>query len=307
MNLDKVSSTVKADGETVVVHVDSLPEDVTVTNPYDWMDVITLGRAVASTSYSITGGQVIGSISDCIPNMMETTTAFISVKTNNTPNIRRGGITFSNGSVTKVFNVIQLGKKFIKEDIETEAFRVELNGLGQYNMDSFKEIELTSADNSNGTINTPTSKVNRIALEFNPVLDLVDHGDHTTERCTGGLIAVTALDGRKIQKSYNYGAVDETYLVIIRGVEGGHVTIGGTDYLGGFVEDMTENSVLTVSAVADSGYEFLGWSDGVSANPRTLTVTGPVDIWPIFENTKVVLYDNSDIVQYDNSENVEFD
>lgn len=307
LNLDKVSSTVKADGETVVVHVDSLPEDVTVTNPYDWMDVITLGRAVASTSYSITGGRVIGSIADCIPNMSENTTAFISVKTNNTPNIRRGGITFSNGSVTKVFNVIQLGKKFIKEDIETEAFRVELNGLGQYNMASFKEVEVTTADNSNGTISTPQSKVNRIALEFNPVLDLVDHGDGTVESCTGGIISVTALDGRKIQKSYNYGAVVETYLVSIRASEGGHITIGGTDYLGGFVQDMTENTSLTVRAVPKNGFEFLGWSDSGSTNPRTITVTEPIDIWPIFENTKVVLYDNEDEVKFDDGTSAEFD
>ena len=305
--LDKVSSTVKADGETVVVHVDSLPEDVTVTNPYDWMDVVTLGRAVASTSYSITGGKVIGSISDCIPNMVENTTAFISVKTNNTPYIRRGGVTFSNGSVTKVFNVIQLGKKFIKEDIETEAFRVELGGLGQYNMDSFKEVEVKSAENSNGTINTPTSNVNRIALEFNPVLDHVDHGDHTIERCTGGLISVTALDGRKVQKAYNYGAVIETYLVVIRGVDEGYVNVENTDYPGGFVEDVVENTVLTVTAVPDNGYNFIGWSDGETDNPRSLTVTEPVDIWPVFEDSNVVLYDDSDIVQYDNSENVEYD
>ena len=35
-----------------------------------------------------------------------------------------------------------------------------------------------------------------------------------------------------------------------------------------------ENEVVTISASAYSGYEFVSWSDGNTGNPRQITVTG---------------------------------
>ena len=57
-------------------------------------------------------------------------------------------------------------------------------------------------------------------------------------------------------------------------VEGGTVTGGGT---------YNHGQNITLTATANEGYTFTGWSDGVTTNPRTVTVTGPATYVANFE------------------------
>ena len=56
--------------------------------------------------------------------------------------------------------------------------------------------------------------------------------------------------------------------------EGGTVTGGGT---------YNHGQNITLTAMANEGYTFTGWSDGVTTNPRTITVTGPATYVANFE------------------------
>ena len=56
--------------------------------------------------------------------------------------------------------------------------------------------------------------------------------------------------------------------------EGGTVTGGGT---------YNHGQNITLTATANEGYTFTGWSDGVTTNPRTVTVTGPATYVANFE------------------------
>ena len=51
---------------------------------------------------------------------------------------------------------------------------------------------------------------------------------------------------------------------------------------------------ITISAEADEGYHFVGWSDGTTDNPRTITLTTAVEIAPSYEaNTYSIAYDKN--------------
>lgn len=59
---------------------------------------------------------------------------------------------------------------------------------------------------------------------------------------------------------------DQNYTITVKAdpVEGGTVTGGGS---------YAANATATLTATANAGYEFTGWSDGTTNNPRTITVT----------------------------------
>ena len=61
----------------------------------------------------------------------------------------------------------------------------------------------------------------------------------------------------------------------------GTVTGGGAYHYG---------EQVTLTATANSGYEFQGWSDGVTNNPRTITVTGNATYTAIFSEVGATYY-----------------
>ena len=69
----------------------------------------------------------------------------------------------------------------------------------------------------------------------------------------------------------------------------GSVTGGGSCY---------EGEEVLISATANSGYRFTGWNDGVTTNPRTITVTGNATYIAYFSNLgdSERHYDNGDYV-----------
>ena len=72
----------------------------------------------------------------------------------------------------------------------------------------------------------------------------------------------------------------EEYSVVITSGGNGSVTVDGV--AGDYIATVPEGTVLTVSATADAHYGFTAWSDGETDNPRTITVTGDLNLTASF-------------------------
>lgn len=71
-----------------------------------------------------------------------------------------------------------------------------------------------------------------------------------------------------------FTATKRRYAITVSAGEGGTVS-GGNTYPYG--------STVQISATANEGWEFTGWSDGNTDNPRTITVTGTATYTAVFE------------------------
>ena len=65
-----------------------------------------------------------------------------------------------------------------------------------------------------------------------------------------------------------------TYIVTFSGSTGGSVSNMGGEY--------DEGTTVSVSAQPETGYEFIGWSDGSSQNPRTISVSQNLNLTALF-------------------------
>ena len=65
-----------------------------------------------------------------------------------------------------------------------------------------------------------------------------------------------------------------TYIVTFSGSTGGSVSNMGGEY--------DEGTTVSVSAQPETGYEFVGWSDGSSQNPRTISVSENLNLTALF-------------------------
>jgi surface protein len=66
----------------------------------------------------------------------------------------------------------------------------------------------------------------------------------------------------------------QTYVVTFNGSTGGTVSDMGGEY--------DEGTTISVSAQPQTGYEFQGWSDGSTQNPRTITVSESLNLTALF-------------------------
>ena len=66
----------------------------------------------------------------------------------------------------------------------------------------------------------------------------------------------------------------QTYIVTFSGSTGGTVSDIGGEY--------DEGTTVSVSAQPETGYEFTGWSDGSSQNPRTISVSQNLNLTALF-------------------------
>lgn len=70
------------------------------------------------------------------------------------------------------------------------------------------------------------------------------------------------------------------YNVNISAGSNGSVSVNGTS--GNYSQSVPEGTILTIQCTGDSGYDFDGWSDGNSDNPRTITVTSDLTLTASF-------------------------
>lgn len=322
INLSKYSITSDAYGQCFTVEIDSRPTDVTVQSKPEWVrvdlvprdyvtelvehepavrnDLIIDVRNHTLPSSSTTRGSIVG----WNVNRLGVGSANITVEPNLRPTIRRGTIVFSNGNLTKSLTVTQLGRKIIAEQFDYEAIHIDANQPFTYVTRSFKEIVPEETDISSlGTINAiPTTKVDGIQVTFTPQLDTTDHGDGTIEVSSGGQLNILTKDGQWITKNYNFGQTVHTYTVEVEHRDGGEIYVDGVLYPNGFFEDVEEGTTLTVECVPNSDHSFVKWSDENIDNPRTMTITGDVHIYPILQDESGIAYDDEETVAFDDGE-----
>jgi hypothetical protein len=88
----------------------------------------------------------------------------------------------------------------------------------------------------------------------------------------------------------NFELIVNTYTLTIVSSEGGSV-IGGGDY--------DEGTEASLTAIANQGYVFNGWEDGISQNPRNLIVSENLTLTANFISTNIYfneLYSNSSLI-----------
>lgn len=95
-------------------------------------------------------------------------------------------------------------------------------------------------------------------------------------------IALGADDVLEIQDSLGTVLWQKTvnYKVIISAGSNGSVSVNGTS--GNYSQSVPSGTILTIQGTGDSGYDFDGWSDGNSDNPRTITVTSDLTLTASF-------------------------
>ena len=70
------------------------------------------------------------------------------------------------------------------------------------------------------------------------------------------------------------------YNVNISAGSNGIVSVNGVS--GNYSQSVPSGTILTIQGTGDSGYDFDGWSDGNSDNPRTITVTSDLTLTASF-------------------------
>lgn len=290
LNLDNNNATIEAGGGTISVNIDSLPNDLVITNCPSWCSVDIVERL---------------SIREDILQPVTTFTANINVSKNNSTLYRRGDITFSNGNLSKGFKITQIGQSIIEDEYNYQPINIDINDSGVWNSRVNKELRITSLDISEGNINNNSGIIDSITVNFTPTLNQTDVGDNTPEICSGGKLTVLTLDGIKVYKNYNYGDIDYSYLVNI-GTGGGILTVNGETYTSNYYEDVIDGTQISVTANAPSDMSFVRWSDGNVNNPRTITVNSDIEIYPIYEDSgnRNYLFDNNEEIDFDNNENI---
>lgn len=307
LNLSSNNATVENGGATIDVYIDSRPTTVRVDSKPTWCNVEITERPVPFLEEHLTEEvqtRAIPTTATAIHYMPSCShVATITVRPNYFIRSRSGIISFTNGTITKNFTVNQLGGKLIVEHYDDTPMHIDLNESGLWELNSYKEIDPKTVNITSGTVTPPNTNVAYAPISFTPQLDTVDHGDGTPETCTGGQVSILTKDGMLIWKNYNYGTVTPTYEVQMNTTEGGHYVFENTDYYGPYMMDMVSGTTFTLTAVEDNG-QFERWSNGETTSTITVTVTGDMEIYPIFTTSDSYEFDNEDIIRYDNNNNI---
>lgn len=247
----------------------------------------------------------------------------ITAKSNPSTYSRTGTVTISNGQRTKNIQVYQQGgnRRIIWEDDPVPFNRREVlhlnQGANELALVSWKEVKPDTLYMTKGTKSIADLRITRGASDNQYIGDMVVTAtptdmDGTTD---GGVLTIETIDGELITAAYNVGDVLAKRSVMIRADEhtkfNMQVTIGNEttnytyDYGGYFYEDLPVGAVLDiVSVTVEDEYEWVGWSDGVSTQLRTITVGNDDIVLTMNSNEGLILYDNSDKLTMDDNSTV---
>lgn len=101
-------------------------------------------------------------------------------------------------------------------------------------------------------------------------------------------IALGADDVLQVQDSLGTVLWQKSYLVTITAGSNGSVSVNGVS--GNYSQRVAAGTTLTIEGTGDAGYDFDEWSDGVSTNPRTITVTGDLTLSASFVQAVMLNY-----------------
>ena len=127
--------------------------------------------------------------------------------------------------------------------------------------------------------NEDGSLIDQTTVEYGVVPTHAEPTKEATEEYTytfsGWTPAVVAVTGDATYKA-TFSSVVNVYTISVSAANG--QVIGGGEYQYGTTTDLT--------AIPDEGYVFDQWSDGVTDNPRTITVTGDAEYTALFTSTE---------------------
>ena len=127
--------------------------------------------------------------------------------------------------------------------------------------------------------NEDGSLIDQTTVEYGVVPTHAEPTKEATEEYTytftGWTPAVVAVTGDATYKA-TFSSVVNVYTISVSAANG--QVIGGGEYQYGATIDLT--------AIPDEGYVFDQWSDGVTDNPRTITVTGDAEYTALFTSTE---------------------
>ena len=223
----------------------------------------------------------------------------VTAARNNTRNARSGYIIVSNSIGGCVIRVAQGGNPNIIpitpnggtdiwaiDDVQLDRLDLAAGEATEVELNTPSQVDFLTLGISYGqTDSTGSANIGETSFHVQPEISQY-HTDPGNADVDGGYVTVTTVDGQHIRWPYNIGAVP-TYDVHIYAYDSnGHVTVGGVD--GNYLADHQSGDTLAISATANAGYTFAGWSDGSTTASRTVTVgTGPLTLYATFAETVV--------------------
>ena len=106
-----------------------------------------------------------------------------------------------------------------------------------------------------------------------------------------GTISGTAASFVTATVKANIGTYERT--VTVTAGTGGTIAVNNSDPSASISGTYVIGESVQLTATADDGYKFTGWSDGDDTNPRTITVNGDVTYTATFEQTNIITVTDS--------------
>ena len=131
---------------------------------------------------------------------------------------------------------------------------------------------ITWQDENGSLIDQTTVEYGVVPTHAEPTKEATEEYTYTF---TGWTPAVVAVTGDATYKA-TFSSVVKVYTISVSAANG--QVIGGGEYQYGATIDLT--------AIPNEGYVFDQWSDGVTDNPRTITVTGDVEYTALFKSAE---------------------
>jgi hypothetical protein len=209
----------------------------------------------------------------------------------------RGTVT-GNGSYAKdstatIVATANNGHRFLKwSDGVTDSSRT-ITVISDTNIiaifDVMHSVNVSANDNARGTVTGNGS----YAKDSTATIEATANNGHRflkwSDDITDNPRTITVLSDTNIMAIF-----DVMYTVNVSANDNARGTVTGSDIY-------PKDSMVTITATANTGYRFIRWSDGISENPRIITVTSDTNIIAEFEvMTAIVDIETSTISIYPN-------
>ena len=222
----------------------------------------------------------------------------VTAARNSARSARNGYIVVSNNAGSCVIRVSQSGNPSIipitpggghdisaNDDFDIDRLSLAAGEASEVELNTPSQVDFLTLGISNGlTDSTDSPNIGETSFHVQPEISPY-HTAAYNRGVDGGYIKVTTVDGENIRWPYNIGA-SPTYDVYIYAQDNGHVQVNGAD--GNYVGNHPSGTQLAITATANTGYTFAGWSDGNTTSSRTLTVgTQPIVLYASFVQSVV--------------------
>ena len=284
-----------------------LPKYTLTASAADGGSVSTLGgsynkgtqvsiTATASEGYRFTGWSngssnnpitvTLNSNTSITANFEQIPVYSISVSAEEGGSVSSQGGEYSEGTQVSITATADEGYEFSGwSDGNTEATRVITASEDLTLTATFTELEysyqLTVTSTEGGSISSEGGEYNEgtevtITATADEGYRFIGWSDGSEEES----ITITITQDTSIEANFELIPI---YTVTVTSTEGGSISSEGGDY--------QEGTEITITATADEGYEFTGWSDGSTGESITINITQDTSIEAVFVK-EIIYYEN---------------